>query len=212
MLHFKQIPQAFHNADQGVPRIVGIAPNRTQAGDIPAPFSMFSYPDLSIVMDLTGAPQAGLPVGLRAVPGFLPVMIERPADNLRQFDVGLANSMSDFRDALVRFDGLREIRILLRTHRRARNAEVSQEQARLIAKLAQTARDCSADLCVTPPHLRSSAVGELKMALSLLIQEARLPGLQTDLSLAARMAPVHGLVLERSDVGPPESFPIRIRF
>lgn len=85
---------------------------------------------------------------------------------------------------------------------------VSQEQARLLAKLAQGLRDHARRMCVTPDHLRSDFGGEQKMALSLLVEVARQPGVDAAIALAHRMSNAHALILKATQPGPIESFAV----
>lgn len=83
------------------------------------------------------------------------------------------------------------------------------EQARLVAKLAQTAKEASREVCVTPPALMAKAEGEVHLAMSLMIEAEQMFAADRALELAGRIVGAHHMKLTVSPPGPIESFPIR---
>lgn len=83
------------------------------------------------------------------------------------------------------------------------------EQGRITARLAQTARELSLNVCRTPPNLLPPVSGNVRMALSLLITKDKADAAAEALSLAERLLRAHGLVLHMTRPEFVESFPIR---
>ncbi|WP_112321211.1 hypothetical protein [Oceanibium sediminis] len=115
-------------------------------------------------------------------------------------------------DAMMQdYTGCYEIRLLLSTPNRAddlaQDTRQSQEEARLIVKIAQGLRDRARQTCVTPPALRSPHDGQQKMALSILVEREQLAEVQEMTHLAVRLARAHRLECQVSEPGPIESFP-----
>jgi|GEM_PF-4107002 len=82
-------------------------------------------------------------------------------------------------------------------------------QARLVARLAETVREVSSKVCLTPPSLTRRASGSVHMALSLLVEARQMQTTDHALELAGRMMTAHGLTLSVTPSGPVESFPLR---
>lgn len=79
--------------------------------------------------------------------------------------------------------------------------------ARVGSTIAQRLGDIADRCCVTPAALRAPVRGEVRMALSLMLDRADLPALDEALTEAEGLAAAHGLRICISSPSRPESFP-----
>ena len=169
----------------------------------------------AIACEFQAAQMAGhsLPPGVACYPGIVPLRPEPQFDSVAAVRRALQRTEHQVFASLSSRAACFEQRVLLdeldgpvtdgpSSQRKA------EEQSRMIAKFAQTITDLSQRVCLTPRQLLPAVRGEVRMALSLMVDDRATAAAEQEMNLAARLARAHGLRLRVSPPGPLESFPL----